>query len=146
MRGLIAKFGGWLGRLWGADGRTARADVALGARGEALAAKHLERAGYRILERNARVPMGEADLVALAPDGVHVLVEVKTRARGKNARSDRAAPELAITSHKRRKLRTIARHLARANQWTQVRVDVIAVEWPRGGGEPVLRHYAGVRV
>ena len=37
----------------------------LGALGERLAAKYLEKKGYRILERNFRCRMGEIDLIAL---------------------------------------------------------------------------------
>ena len=37
----------------------------LGRLGERLAAKHLERLGYRILERNHRTRYGEIDLVAV---------------------------------------------------------------------------------
>ncbi len=50
----------------------------LGNRGERLAARHLRRAGFRILARNYRALDGEIDLVAT--DGQVVLfVEVKTR-------------------------------------------------------------------
>ncbi|HXK26581.1 MAG TPA: YraN family protein [Myxococcota bacterium] len=55
------------------DGR-----IALGAAGEARAAAHLARAGYRILARNARADGVEIDLVAARGDLV-VFVEVKTR-------------------------------------------------------------------
>ena len=46
----------------------------LGRRGERAAARLLRSQGYRVLARNARVPMGEADLVCLAPDGKTVVV------------------------------------------------------------------------
>ncbi|MFA6046638.1 MAG: YraN family protein [Phycisphaerales bacterium] len=137
-----------LNRVLGLAGRAGegppREESVLGAKGEAFAAKYLQRAGYTILERNARLPMGEADLIVRTPQGTHVVVEVKTRARGKNARSDQAAPELAITRHKRRTLRAIATFLGRANNWGRVSVDVIAVEWPLAGGAPTLRHHQGV--
>ena len=51
---------------------------ALGAEGEARAAAHLERLGFRLLERNARADGVELDLVA-ARGGLVVFVEVKTR-------------------------------------------------------------------
>ena len=47
-----------------------------GRRGEKLAEEHLKAKGYRILERNYRLKMGELDLVALDADVV-VFVEVK---------------------------------------------------------------------
>ncbi|HUB74159.1 MAG TPA: YraN family protein [Solirubrobacteraceae bacterium] len=50
----------------------------LGRLGEDLAAAHLERLGFAVLERNRRTPCGEIDLVA--SDGeVIVFAEVKTR-------------------------------------------------------------------
>lgn len=51
----------------------------LGRRGEAIAARHLRRLGYKILYRNYRAPHGgEADLVCRDHDTL-VFVEVKTR-------------------------------------------------------------------
>ncbi|HEX4187343.1 MAG TPA: YraN family protein [Solirubrobacteraceae bacterium] len=62
----------------------------LGARGEQLAAEHLERLGFSELARNARTGEGEIDLIAF--DGrTLVFAEVKTR----RLRSRRAAGALA---------------------------------------------------
>lgn len=47
--------------------------------GETLALEHLQRQGYMLLARNWRTPLGELDLVMVAPDGTRVFVEVKTR-------------------------------------------------------------------
>jgi len=55
-----------------------RRRVPLGRRGEQIAARHLRRCGYRILERNFRAAGAEIDLVA-AERGTVVFVEVKTR-------------------------------------------------------------------
>ena len=101
--------------------------------------------GWRVLARNVRLPMGEADIVALAPDGTtRVVVEVKTRRRfaGQSERSASARPEESVTWRKRRTLRAIAMHLARANGWRRVRVDVIAIEWGPLGA--TVRHHEGV--
>jgi putative endonuclease len=55
-----------------------RRRLPLGRRGEEIAARHLRRCGYRILERNFRAAGAEIDLVA-ADHGTFVFVEVKTR-------------------------------------------------------------------
>jgi putative endonuclease len=53
----------------------------LGAEGEELAAQHLRRRGFAIVERNYRTRSGELDIVAF--DGrVLAFVEVKTRRAG----------------------------------------------------------------
>ena len=60
-----------------------RRQKSLGARGEALAAAHLERLGYAVLARNHRTRFGELDLV-VRDDASRtiVFVEVKTRRVG----------------------------------------------------------------
>ena len=49
-----------------------------GKKGEELAAKHLIKNGYKILERNFRKPYGEIDIIAQKGENI-VFVEVKTR-------------------------------------------------------------------
>lgn len=51
-----------------------------GRRSETLAALFLMLKGYRIVERRARTPLGEIDLVVRSPRGVLCFVEVKSRA------------------------------------------------------------------
>ena len=53
----------------------------IGARGEDEAAAHLERLGYRILDRRFRTRHGELDLVATDEETI-VFVEVKARRGG----------------------------------------------------------------
>jgi putative endonuclease len=84
----------------------------LGALGERLAALHLERLGYTIVERNFRVtagkdgPGGEIDLIAVDERFI-VFCEVKTRIAG--GRSGPPLPLDSIDWRKRRRLRTLAR-------------------------------------
>lgn len=106
------------------------AKESLGRAGERIATRHLRRSGYRILERNLRVGKDEADLVALDPDGVTiVIVEVK-------ARRDPIAPaEAAVGFHKQHRLNRLAASLQRreAYRGRPFRFDVVAVEWDDRG-------------
>lgn len=74
-----------------------------GRRGEAVAAAYLERAGWRILNRNWRFHHKELDLVA-ERGGLVAFVEVKTRAE-----TGWGHPLESITAAKRRDLATAAR-------------------------------------
>ena len=71
---------------------------ALGAEGEARAARYLEARGWRILARNTRAAGVEIDLVSVRA-GVLAFVEVKTR-RSRNA----GAPEEAVDARKQARL------------------------------------------
>lgn len=125
-------------------GRPSQRDP-IGARGEAVAARFLRQRKFRVLARNVRLRFGEADLLCLAPDRrTIVVVEVKTRRVAAEHDRPYLPPEASITQEKRRKLTTVALHLARANRWRSrpMRIDVVAVEWPLVG-EPVIRHHEG---
>ena len=76
---------------------------ALGALGERLAAEHLSRAGYRIVERNFRTRYGELDIVA-AGERCLVFCEVKTRVHGRGGPS----PFDSIGEVKRSRVRQMA--------------------------------------
>jgi putative endonuclease len=133
-------------RRWLRGGAEEAATRRLGRAGERLAARTLKKAGYKVLGRNLRVPMGEADLLCLAPDRrTIVLVEVKTRLCVEATTPGYIAPppEANIHADKRAKLRAILRHLVRANGWSDrpCRIDVVAIDWPRKGGKPVVRHH-----
>jgi putative endonuclease len=111
---------------------------ALGAEGEARAARLLEANGYTILARNARADGVEIDLVAARGDSI-AFVEVKAR-RGRA----HGAPEEAVDWRKRRRLvRGAAAWLhASGLRARRVRFDVIVCELgPTGAWE--LRHLAG---
>ena len=106
--------------------------AALGALGERLASGHLERQGYRILERNFRCRMGEIDLIARRGSEL-VFAEVKLR---KDA-SHGEAREF-VTAAKQRKLLLTAEYYLSARPWAQdlqARFDVIEVYAPRGTEE-----------
>lgn len=115
-----------------------RTSRALGAAGEARAAEHLERRGYRILDRNVRAGGVEIDLVAECA-GLVVFVEVKTR-------RSRAlgAPETAVDARKQARLARGASAWLRGarRRYRRVRFDVIACEL-RGPRDWRLTHWEG---
>lgn len=109
----------------------------LGREGERIAARELERRGWRIVARNARVEgvRGEMDLVAL--DGpTLVIVEVKTGRAC--ARSGPVSMLEMVGPRKQRKLRALAAAWLRANRADLprvggLRVDVIGLRLDHAG-------------
>jgi putative endonuclease len=110
--------------------------LALGERGEALAAAFLERAGFMLVAANFKLPVGrnlrgavvqaEIDLVAYEGD-VLCFAEVKTRA------SDWfAAPEQNVDRRKQRQITRAARAYRRTFNLSDVpyRYDVVSVILP----------------
>lgn len=97
--------------------------IALGARGEGLAAKWYVAHGYEVVARNWRCDIGEIDLILRR--GSHlVIAEVKTRA------SERfGSPALAVGFAKQRKLRALASRwlLGSGEHFEEIRFDVVAV-------------------
>lgn len=95
----------------------------LGRKGEDLTAKYLKKRGYKLLERNFRTPFGEADIVALSPDGYTCFVEVKTRET-----DGFGAPSEAVTESKRQRYRKMAGYWCLGlGRETAVRFDVASV-------------------
>ncbi len=115
----------------------------LGAAGERLAATHLERLGYAILDRNHRTRWGEIDLIAHRP-GTIVFVEVKTRRRSARAGS----PFDAVGARKQAQVRRMAAAwLARITDRphaAELRFDVIGVTVDETGRLAGLEHREGV--
>ncbi|MEK9165059.1 MAG: YraN family protein [Chloroflexota bacterium] len=106
-----------------------RSRLALGQRGEQLAAEKLAASGYELVARNFRCAAGEIDLVA-KKGGAWVFVEVRTR-RGRAFGS----PEESITPRKTQHLIAAAQtylqtHAARDADW---RIDFVAVEFSAKG-------------
>ncbi len=113
----------------------------LGRLGERLAAEHLQRRGYAVLERNWRSRHGELDIVAC--DGAAlVFCEVKTRRSGPAAR-----PFDALNGLKQRRVRTLAMEwLATHPQRPRVRhlrCDAIGVTIDPRGHLVALEHLEG---
>lgn len=111
----------------------------LGRRGEATAARYLEAAGLRIVDRNWRCPAGEIDLVAV--DGsTLVIIEVKTRSS-----DDFGQPLEAITASKLERLYVLASTWARAHnqRFSGFRIDAVGV-LDDGTGAPRIEHVRAV--
>jgi putative endonuclease len=117
--------------------------IQLGAHGELIAARHLERAGYRVLERNARCGrLGELDIVATDARSL-VFCEVKTRVAG--SRSGPAAPLDAIGPRKRARLRRLAAEWLRTRPSPErrpaaIRFDAIGITVSPSGALRTLDH------
>lgn len=100
--------------------------VALGQRGEERAVRALEDAGYRIVERNVRLRIGELDIVAYDRD-VLVFIEVRSRADARFGGGLSAIP----FAKQRQVARTAAAYLAlRRPRFSTCRFDVVAITGP----------------
>jgi len=98
-----------------------------GEKGEAIAVRHLKKNGYKIIETNYRIQLGEIDVIAKDKDTI-VFVEVKAR------RSVHfGSPKGAVTTQKQKKISTVALYYLKAtNQITaKARFDVVAVNLNR---------------
>jgi putative endonuclease len=127
----------------GAAGRGGRrAPRELGLLGESLAAEHMRRRGFRVLERNLRSRGGEIDMIAF--DGTTLaFVEVKTTAAG-----DRAAPLERLLPAQRARLRRqavawLCDRSRRRPYARDLRLDAIGVVLDRDGRLLRLDHVEG---
>lgn len=143
----LARFWSRLSRAWaggvpGGDADRRRA----GRAGERAAARFLRRAGYRVLARNVRSRLGEADLVCLDPDGTTiVIVEVRSRRLSGNpdVRAREQPAEASVRAAKADQVRRVAAAVRRSNGWLDrpMRIDLVAVEWAGDTPEPEVRHH-----
>jgi putative endonuclease len=115
----------------------------LGAVGEELAAHHLRRLGYAVVDRNHRTRWGEIDIIAHAP-GTLVFVEVKARRASARAGS----PFDAVDRRKQAQVRRMAAAwLAQVDdrpRAQELRFDVIGVTVDASGRLLELEHREGV--
>lgn len=110
----------------------------LGSRGEEEAAKFLSGMGWQVLERNYRCRIGELDIIAKAPGGVLVFVEVRSRSGVSHG-----LPEESVDYRKQNKLRMLAQQylLARPKLANgSCRFDVVAVYFEEDGKKKSIRH------
>jgi putative endonuclease len=107
----------------------------VGRRGEDIAAEHLRKKGYRILERNVRSRYGEIDIIARDKSCL-VFVEVRT------VQSTAVMPEESVHRRKQRQVAALAmRYLQRTGQTeSDWRADVVAIELDREGQARRVEH------
>ena len=114
--------------------------IELGAAGEALAARELSRLGYRLVDANVRMKMGELDIVA-EDDGEMVVVEVRTRTIGRML-----PPEATVGPSKIRKLvRTGTAYMDRIGWEGPWRIDIAAIT-VGPDGKPALEIFRDITV
>ncbi len=96
----------------------------LGARGEEIAVRYLKNRGYRILERNYRIKLGEIDIIA-EQGGDLVFIEVKTRSD-----SLFGSPFDSVTVPKQMQLSKVALEYIGKRGWHNrpARFDVVGVQ------------------
>ena len=114
----------------------------LGQHGESLAAEHLVRRGYRIIDRNYRTRWGELDIVAY--DGSTLaFCEVKTRRMAAGQRD----PLESVRPDKRTRIRKMAsRWLVERSDRPyadELRFDAIGVTFDLSGRLVRLEHLEG---
>jgi len=119
--------------------RVSAPDHALGRRGEDMAHRFLQRAGFIVVARNYRMSSGAGEIDLIGWDGgTLVFVEVKSRQT-----DEYGAPDRAIGAEKQvsvmRAAREYARHAGVA--WEKVRFDVVAVVF---GQPPAITHFRDV--
>ena len=114
-------------------------DHALGRRGEDIAHRFLQRAGFVIVDRNFRMASGggEVDLIGWEADTL-VFVEVKSRKT-----DEYGTPDRAIGLQKQSSLIRAAREYARHAEvpWEKVRFDVVNVVFAT---PPAVTHFRDV--
>ncbi len=117
--------------------------IRLGALGEHIAQSHLKRAGYEVLDRNARCGrLGELDIVAATQECL-VFCEVKTRVA--SSRRGPEGPLDAIGPAKQRRLRRLAAEWLRerpprGRRLRSIRFDAIGVTVDQAGELLALEH------
>jgi putative endonuclease len=105
----------------------------LGRRGEARAAWYFRLRGYSILERNARLPAGEIDLVVRRGRTI-VIAEVKTRQTLTAGQGYEA-----VDRRKRERMIRLGDQYAARHPGTHLRYDIVSLFW--NGRGFLLSHF-----
>ena len=126
------------------DPRQSDSRRTLGAKGERLAAQHLEARGCEVVARNFRTRFGELDLVARDTRFL-VFCEVKTRIVQGKPGANPLGPFASIGSRKQRQVRAMAREwlaqdLLAGTRPPEIRFDAIGISFAPSGRLLALEH------
>lgn len=109
----------------------------VGTRGEDLATDYLKKHGYKILERNFKIPFGEVDIIA-QKDNFLIFVEVKYRTSLAFGR-----PEDAVNMRKIYKLRKLVEFYYQEHKpKLSPKIEVLSI-W-KEGEEVKIKHIQGI--
>ncbi len=115
----------------------------IGALGENIAAKYLDKQGYRIIARNLRKPWGELDIIA-EKQGVLVFVEVKTL---KVEEGSIFRPEDHLSRSKLHKLKRACQlYLQKLRKELPWRLDLISIDLNQDNSLRAIRHIEGIEI
>lgn len=114
----------------------------IGNKGEDIACEYLIKNGYKIVERNFRIPGGEIDIIARHNDEL-IFCEVKTRKSQKFG-----YPEEAVTMHKMKRItRAIKKYLLISGlKKIYIRFDIIAVQLQGDTAHYSLNHLKNIEL
>ena len=109
--------------------------LSLGDRGEIISAAYLVERGYKVLDKKARTPYGELDLIAQIKETL-VFVEVKTRSS-----KQFGLPEESVDLRKQKQMARLANAYIQKNALSKMkmRFDVISILYD-GVNDPQIRH------
>ncbi|MBU3947618.1 MAG: YraN family protein [Proteobacteria bacterium] len=107
-------------------------DQLFGKEGETLAALHLKKQGYKIIEQNYRTKLGEIDIIA-KDNNTLVFVEVKSRKTG-----DFGSPKYAVTPKKMKKISMVALYFLKETKQSGVKARFDVVSISPGEREPEI--------
>ena len=102
--------------------------------GEALAKKHLESVGIKIIEENYRYKRGEIDLIGILSNKLLVFIEVKYR---KN--SNYGNPEDFVSKRQKKNIIHTADAYIHQTHWKKTFVLMSSVFWSRIKPLPILK-------
>jgi len=106
----------------------------IGQKGENLACQFLKKQGYKILARNSKFRFGEIDILARDRKDL-VLVEVKAKTT-----QSQGSPLEKVDWKKQKKLWQLAQFLNQQQPDSNIRIDVIGIEWDPETREPKVEH------